>query len=68
MYISKNIMEKVEEKEEYNKNLRRCLDTSTCPQCGANLKRRDVGGENLTEARYTCNDNNCHFTHKRTEG
>jgi len=65
MEISDKIMEKVAHREKQNNKLKRCLDTSTCPYCGTDLKRKDIGGENLIEIEYTCPD--CLFSHERLE-
>ena len=66
MHISDKIMVKVAHREEENNNFKRCLDTLTCPKCGANLKKRGIGGENLIEIEYTCTEE-CQFKHERLE-
>jgi len=65
MQIASDIMKMVEKAEEYKKNFSRCLNTLICPQCGAVLTSKDIGGENLIEIEYTCP--NCQFKHKRLE-
>ena len=66
MLVSDKIMTKVADREKYNTDLKRCLDTSICPQCGANLKRENVDKEEyLTEIKYTCPK--CQFTATRAK-
>ena len=63
MYISDTIIKKVEEKEKFNEDLKRCLNVLICPQCGTGLKAKDIGRENLIEIEYTCPK--CQFTRTR---
>ena len=62
MQITNKVMEIVEQKEEAKINLRRCLDTLTCPECGETLTRQELKQvECFIPIKYTCNI--CPFTY-----
>ena len=65
MYISEEIMNKVEEIEKEAAKFKRCLDVQICPTCGSHLIRTINKNEDLPDEVFECTSIRCDFSHIR---
>jgi hypothetical protein len=60
MEISEEIMKKVEEAEDDNRNFNRCIAVGICPRCGNRLNHSIT---DVVKKTFTCSSSICDFTH-----
>jgi len=66
MYISEEIMNKVEEIEKEAAKFKRCLGARICPKCGNHLNRRVTDDDRLPDEIFECSAvGTCDFFHAR---
>lgn len=65
MYISEEIMNKVEEIEKETAKFKRCLESRVCPICGNHLNRNLTKDESLPDEVFECTGARCDFSHIR---